>query len=197
LAVILHRIVIPALRRWTYLDEVAAFAEAQIGTRQEGPGRYGAAVCALISDAPGVSCDRYEAWCQRFAWVCAETPAETWGMRTTYPHAWGGVVRAWHESGLVGLERIERGKGRPSPGWVYLRVRDAARRDAALRGGAAPGHCGVVVGVRDDGFWSVDGNTNSSGSATGGEVGRNFTRWTDPRLLGWVRPGLAQRGRHA
>ena len=193
---ILSRIVIPALRRWTYLDAIADFAVAQLGTTQTRPGEYGPAVCSLIERAPGVMCDRYEAWCQRFAWVCAETPAETWGMATTYPHAWGGVVRAWHEAGRSGLVRIIPGSERPPRGAIYLRVRDASRRDDALRGGTAPGHCGVVVDVRDTDFVSIDGNTNSSGSATGGEVGRNFTRWDDARLLGFVVPGLQRRMAH-
>jgi len=179
-------------RHRAYLDAVAKVAQSHLGVAQPRPGRYGAAVCAIISEAPGVDCDRYEAWCQRFAWACCETAAMAQGGHTAYPHAWGGVMRAWHEAGVLGLRRMTYGAWldgeEPGPGWVMVRVRDATRRAAAMRGTPTPGHCGVVEVVRGATVGTIDGNTNASGSATGGEVGRNVVRRDDARLVGFIEP---------
>lgn len=182
-------------RQRAYLASIAAVAQSHIGVSQELRGEYGTDVCSLLKDAPGVDCDRYEAWCQRFVWVCAETAARAKGGATVYPHAWGGVARAWLQSGTLGLQRLSHlqcDQGElPGIGWVMIRTRDPARRSSVLRGGSAPGHCGVVVEtIGTTHVATVDGNTNSSGSATGGEVGRNVVSLRDPRLVGFIRPEM-------
>jgi hypothetical protein len=184
-------------RQRAYLDAVVSVARSHLGVKQTRPGVFGDAVCAIIDTSPRVSCDQYEAWCQHFAFACCEIAAEGRGGRTTYPHALGGVARAWHQSGVLGLRRISAADALrgvlPSIGWIMMRTRDGARRDAVLRGGSAPGHCGVVVElVTRDHVATVDGNTNSSGSATGGEVGRNVVSYRDPRLLGFVEPSFRE-----
>jgi hypothetical protein len=184
-------------RQRAYLDAVSAVARSHLGVKQARPGVFGDAVCAIIDTSPRVSCDSYEAWCQHFAFACCEVAAEGRGARTVYPHALGGVARAWHQSGVLGLRRISAADALrgvlPSVGWIMMRTRDGARRDAVLRGGSAPGHCGVVVEMVTSAHCAtVDGNTNSSGSATGGEVGRNVVSYRDPRLLGFVEPAFRE-----
>jgi hypothetical protein len=169
-----------------YLNDVAEQARATVGISQERRGVFGEDVCRLLEIVPTVDCDSYEAWCQHYAWACCETAAAKRGRETSYPHAYGGVARAWHQAHARGLTVSQT----PGIGWIMMRTRDARHRSRVLMGGTAPGHCGIVVSFDKEGGVTIDGNTNLEGSATGGSTGPNPFSLSDPRLLGFVRPGL-------
>ena len=131
-------------------------------------------------------------WCAAFVgWIMMQS------RQLAKPPSWcsGSAITTWHrakrKAGPAGsttpLDPDYRGK--ISPGWIWVRAKDADGAKAARSGTWVQGHIGIVVDVDEIGFHTIEGNTNSAGSRDGDGVYRKLHKWTDTidlgRTVGW------------
>lgn len=173
------------------VDALVATAEheADLQVREEGGMNRGKRVeeyQKMVGLRPG------DPWCAAFvAWCVAKSrqadTAPTWCS--------GSAITTWHKgSKRAGLDASTMPtfpdyKSKVKPGWVWVRAKDAKGATDACRGLWVQGHCGIVVGVDNVGFYTVEGNTNAAGSRDGDGVYRKLHRWSDAaqiaRTVGW------------
>jgi hypothetical protein len=145
------------------VQKALQLAAAQIGTREIGSSNTGAEVSKWLRQTgvtPG------NPWCLAFEYSMIDDAANALGVknpmpRTAYTPDLGNFARERSilipcigPGGVVNL---------PQPGDVFL-VRNSVRFH----------HTGFVQSATPDGFWKIEGNSNSNGSAEGYEVARNF-----------------------
>ena len=134
-------------------------------------------------------------WCAAFVAYCVQTSR---GAAT--PPAWcsGSAITLWHRGtrkmnseGFTTPEKADF-QTKVRPGMIWVRAKDASGATAARRGTWLQGHTGIVIAVDEEGFHTVEGNTNSAGSREGDGVYRKLHRWsysTDiVRTVGWFDP---------
>lgn len=173
------------------VDALVATAEheADLQVREEGGMNRGARVeqyQKIVGLRPG------DPWCAAFvAWCVAKS------RQADSAPAWcsGSAITTWHRgarrAGAAGqaTPRLADFAAQVRPGWVWVRAKDPAGADLARAGTWVQGHCGIVVGVDNVGFYTVEGNTNAQGARDGDGVYRKLHRWSDAaqiaRTVGW------------
>lgn len=159
----------------------------EVGGANRGPDveKYQATV-GLTPPAP---------WCAAFVAWCVMT-----AKRSSTPPGWcsGSAVTQWHRATrkmlLGGYCTPDRGgfEAKVRPGMVWVRAKDGPSAQAARLGTWVQGHTGIVIAVDAEGFTTIEGNTNSSGSREGDGVYRKLHKWsytTDiVRTIGWFDP---------
>jgi hypothetical protein len=152
-----------------------ARARSFVGVRESGGNNRGPEVEAWlrrVGQPPG------QAWCAAFAWCCVDDAFR----RLLLPNPirpCAGVVHLWDL--LPAACQLDG----PSPGcWAFHRDLDANGDPTSL------GHMGFIDDVSPDGqgTYSIEGNTNSGGSRTGGGVWRHTPSL---RPLGYWNLGFA------
>lgn len=88
-------------------------------------------------------------WCMAFVYWC-------YGTENNPLVKTGGVLRAWNEA-----DKKYRVVGDPQPGDIFI-----------MNFGKGLGHTGIVERVDSTFIYTIDGNTNDSGSREGIEVSR-------------------------
>jgi len=169
-----------------------ALAEADKGVREVGGMNRGPDV-EKYQKTVGLSAG--SPWCAAFvAWCVTQSKGQV------TPPGWcsGSAITQWHRGsrkmlaeGFTTPEKADF-QSKVRPGMIWVRAKDAAGATAARRGTWVQGHTGIVVAVDEEGFHTVEGNTNSAGSREGDGVYRKLHRWsyaTDiVRTVGWFDP---------
>lgn len=187
------------LRDAPWICAVAAMrAWARLPVREDGRNR-GRWVDAIIEYGGGEdeSGDAWCVWCVAAAWHVACHALQMRCHIDEIRH-YGGAVRMWlRASGdqRIHVEDVIADPHLLRPGDIYVRVRDPRHVDRARDGHTAPGHVGMIVGARQDGWLhTVEGNTSSKDSAEGDGVydKPKGIHIEDSRLLGYVRPACSR-----
>ena len=134
-------------------------------------------------------------WCAAFVSWCILTAK---GLTVAPLWCSGSAITIWHRGtrrmlpeGFTTPEKADfRAKVRP--GMIWVRAKDGAGAVSARKGTWVQGHTGIVVAVDDEGFHTVEGNTNGAGSREGDGVYSKLHKWsysTDiVRTVGWFDP---------
>lgn len=189
----------PDLPADEYLRGVVVFAESLVGTLEDPPESNRGLVVDRIIRSTGLQPPAQ--WCMAFCYHVHFTAAERMGGRTSCPRT-ARCSTAWHRASKGGLWTWVPGQGTPDiqGGEVFMRVRGGRARSegeredfrdsaALVRAGKnLSGHVGVIT-HRDNGrVYTIEGNTNGRGSATGDGVYRRWIDLDDPRMVGIFRP---------
>lgn len=104
-------------------------------------------------------------WCMAFIYWCFEqaAPGKNPLVRT------GGVLNAWNTA-----DKVHRVTGEPQPGDIFI-----------MSFGGGLGHTGIVEKVDANFVYTIDGNTNDSGSREGIEICRK--QRPRKKMLGYLR----------
>jgi hypothetical protein len=134
---------------------------------------------------------RGDPWCAAFVAWCAKQANGGVMPRWTS----GSVATMWIKSEKL-CHRVHAGAEDAylivEPGWVWCRAidREAAKKMRTRRW--TRGHTGIVVAVDDEGFDTIEGNTNEAGSREGDGVYLKRHLWSDcglsSRTVGWFHP---------
>lgn len=106
-------------------------------------------------------------WCMAFVYWCFDEAAKELNVLNKLVKT-GGVLYAWWNAGDAAKEKI------PQPGDIFI-----------MDFGKGLGHCGIVEKVDDNFIYTIDGNTNDSGSREGIEVCRK--QRPRNKILGYLR----------
>lgn len=108
-------------------------------------------------------------WCMAFVYWCFEQIKDTSRAIPNPLVKTGGVLRAWNEA-----DKKYRVVGDPQPGDIFI-----------MSFGGGLGHTGIVEKVDANFVYTIDGNTNDSGSREGIEVCRK--QRPRNKMLGYLR----------
>lgn len=172
------------------VDALVATAEheADLQVREEGGMNRGAKV-EEYQRAGGLGPG--DPWCAAFvAWCVMKS------RQLDKPPTWcsGSAITTWHKGSkrsgdAFTTPQVAGYQSKVQPGWVWVRAKDQKGALDVARGLWVQGHCGIVVGVDNVGFHTVEGNTNAAGSRDGDGVYRKLHRWSDlaqiTRTVGW------------
>lgn len=194
----------PPLPNDEYLRAAVLMAESLIGIREDPPeSNRGPMVDKIIRS---VGLEPPAQWCQAFCYYVHFLAADKLGGATTCPRT-ARCSTGWRKAVQGGLWTWTPIEAAPPPiegGEIFMRVRggfprtpgeaDEAREAAALvrAGRNLPGHAGIVTHEGGGKLYTVEGNTNGRGSATGDGGYRRYISWSDPRLVGVYRPGIVR-----
>lgn len=136
-------------------------------------------------------------WCSAFVgWCIAKSRS------ADKPPTWcsGSAVTTWQKGSRKAgpaafcTPMFTDYRDRIEAGWIWVRAKDQSAASDARRGSWVQGHIGIVVGVDDIGFHTIEGNTNFAGSREGDGVYRKLHKWTDSidigRTVGWFNSSL-------
>lgn len=138
------------------VEAVLSIARSQLGVREHPPGsNRGPEVDGYLMSVGLDPTQGSYPWCSAFvSWVIHEA-----GEHMTTPPKFKGsasVERLY----LKNLEHMRLAG--PEPGSVFIHF---------VKGTSGPGHTGFVVSVNDDGsLATIEGNSDGTGSRTGGQV---------------------------
>ena len=175
---------------------ITALHELALHVVEEGGPNRGAKVESYQRAAglhPGDPwCAAFVAWNVATAKGVAKPPSWTSGSAiTTWQRGSRGLAAGDKATPLEAEARLK-----VAPGWVWVRATTAKDADAARKGGWVKGHCGIVVAVDEEGFHTVEGNTNKAGSREGDGVWRKLHKWDDAALMGrtvgWFDPDATE-----
>lgn len=135
------------------------------------------------------------AWCAAFvAWCVMRS------RQLEKPPSWcsASVVTMFHKArrkvapAALVLPIEPDYKSRVVAGMIWCRAKNESGAKLARSGTWVLGHCGIVVEVTAEAFYTVEGNTNSAGSRDGDGVYRKEHRWSSlpdiQRTIGWFSP---------
>lgn len=127
-------------------------AIGELGTREDPPGSNRGPKVDEYLRSVGVDPERGNyPWCAAFVGHCIRLASIGW----TEP------VRFIPSASCARMVKLNAALliDEPEVGCVFVHLRDDGK-----------GHTGFVTGLRDDGWTGVEGNTDASGSRTGGQV---------------------------
>jgi hypothetical protein len=139
-------------------------------------------------------------WCAAFVAYCVK---EAKGLTVAPLWCSGSAITQWHRGtrrmlpeGFTTPEKVDF-QTKVRPGMVWVRAKDGAGAVSARKGTWVQGHTGIVTSVDDEGFHTVEGNTNGAGSREGDGVYSKLHKWsysTDiVRTVGWFDPEFVGR----
>ncbi len=119
------------------------------------------------------------AWCQAFVYWCFDCVAKTMGKGAQNPVAkTAGVHDCWNKTPLgkrLSADNVLADKSSLKPGMQFV-----------LLFGGTTGHTGIVESIAGDWFYTIEGNSNNTGSREGYEVVRHKRSFTDKHLVGFI-----------
>lgn len=168
-----------------------------VGVRERGR-NAGPEVAAFLET---VGLGTGNAWCAAFVYAIHKWAAESLGANTECPRS-GSAVALWLKARRANLltfrpDQVKTGLIYPQPGDVFVRVRRGRAQDVDVvtnealrfRDRRRKGHTGIVTGMDEHGVvHTIEGNTNSAGSAEGDGVYRKAVDLDMPELVGFIRP---------
>lgn len=137
----------------TLQQKALAVAISQLGQHEEPLGsNWGHPVQDYLHS---VGIDFPASWCMAFLYWCFDRAAAELDVKNPLLKT-GGVLRAWNET-----DKQYHVTGEPQPGDIFI-----------MNFGKGLGHTGIVEKVDENFVYTIDGNTNDSGSREGIEVCR-------------------------
>lgn len=140
-----------------------------------------------------ISLLRGDPWCAAFVAWCAREAA---GTKTCPAWCSGSVATMWFKSEkfqrFIPQYEMEEACLTVQPGWIWCRATSPTDAVTIRKRRWARGHTGIVVAVDDEGFDTIEGNTNEAGSREGDGVYLKRHLWRDcglsSRTIGWFHP---------
>lgn len=152
----------------------AAIANGQVGVTEQPHGSNSGPMVdkylACVGQPPG------NAWCAAFVCWCILEAADQLGARPSLLKS-ASALKLWKRNPHLQLPVSEL-------------TPDEIPCVAIWDHGGSKGHTGLVVGMDRDHLVTIEGNSDASGSRTGGSVvAQTKRRLDDPQLVGFVRIG--------
>ena len=146
--------------------ELVSVAKGEIGKHEIPLGsNWGTHVRKYLSS---VGINFPASWCMAFVYWCIDEVCKSKGVKNTLPKT-GGVLRFWNEAPAEIRVQV------PKVGDIFI-----------MDFGKGLGHTGIVIAMDQTFIYTIEGNTNASGSREGIEV--CYKQRPRNKIKGYVRP---------